>query len=112
MIELILNNRAQFFNKELRSILKKRAILSYRHLVRLRGERMFIFYLTFFIIVVPICIILHEVCHGIGCVVSSKTNVHIYLGPASQDNKQTFRIGKFHFQLFGPMLVLLIWKDN
>jgi len=73
---------------------------------------MFIFYLTFFIIVVPICIILHEVGHGIGCVVSSKTNVHIYLGPASQDNKQTFRIGKFHFQLFGPMLVLLIGKDN
>src|SRR5699024_9755004 len=56
-------------------------------------------FLIFLTIVIPICLILHEVGHGIGAVSTSKSDVHIYLGIINEDNKENFRLGRLHFHI-------------
>lgn len=63
--------------------------------------------LIFYLIVVSICILLHEIGHGIGAVSSSNSHAHIYLGPRSENNKENFRLGRSPFQFLGHLSVLL-----
>lgn len=55
--------------------------------------------LIFYILVAPICVLLHEIGHGLGAVVASNTHVHIYLGTRSEKNKENFRLGRLHFHI-------------
>src|SRR5699024_6033108 len=57
---------------------------------------LFIIFLT---IVIPICLLLHEVGHGIGVVSISKSDVHIYLCVINEDNKENFSLGRLHFHI-------------
>lgn len=56
--------------------------------------------LLLIVIVVPISLMLHEIGHGIGTALTSKTHhVHIYLGDVGDNNKENFQVGRFHFHL-------------
>ena len=55
--------------------------------------------LVFFPLVIPVTLLLHEVGHGIGVVLTSKSNPHIYLGSSGEDNREDFQVGRFHFHL-------------
>ena len=56
--------------------------------------------LILILIVVPTSLMLHEIGHGIGTALTSKTHhVHIYLGDVGDNNKENFQIGRFHFHL-------------
>lgn len=60
---------------------------------------MLLFLFVFYVFFIPFFILLHEVGHGMGTVLSSKSDVHIYLGRKSEDNKENFKIGKLHFHI-------------
>jgi len=53
----------------------------------------------FYVIGLPISVLLHEVGHAIGGTVFSKEKTHVYLGPFNDDNKENFRIGRLHFHI-------------
>lgn len=65
--------------------------------------------LIFYLIVVPICILLHEIGHGIGAVSSSNSHAHIYLGPRSEHNKENFRLGRLHFHISWSFIGFAYW---
>lgn len=56
-------------------------------------------FMVILIFVIPICILLHEVGHGIGVISFSKSDVHIYLGVINENNKENFRLGRLHFHI-------------
>lgn len=52
------------------------------------------------IFIVPLSLLMHEVGHGIGTILTSKTHhAHIYLGDTGENNKENFRIGRLHFHV-------------
>src|SRR5699024_2610108 len=53
----------------------------------------------FFILVIPICVLLHEIGHAIGVITTSNSHVHIYLGMKNKNNKENFSIGRIHFHI-------------
>lgn len=65
---------------------------------RMEVEELLLF-LIFFIVVAPTCTLLHEVGHGLGAISTSKSNVHIYLGKRTKDNKENFKLGRLHFHI-------------
>lgn len=53
-----------------------------------------------FIIGIPLTVLLHELGHGLGLLLSTKDEVAmVYLGDLTESNKETFRIGRIHFHL-------------
>lgn len=55
--------------------------------------------LVFIFIIGPFCTLLHEIGHGLGALLISQTEVHIYLGKNTEHNKETFELGRLHFHL-------------
>ena len=52
------------------------------------------------IFIVPISLLMHEVGHGIGILLTSKTHhAHIYLGDTGEENKENLKIGRLHFHI-------------
>lgn len=56
-------------------------------------------FLLFYIIGIPVSVLLHEIGHAIGLVLFSKENARVYLGPFHASNKEDFRIGRIHFHI-------------
>ncbi|WP_317935236.1 site-2 protease family protein [Sporosarcina aquimarina] len=66
----------------------------------------------FYIIIIPICILLHEVGHGLGAVITSNGHVQIYLGPKSERNKENFRVGRLHFHILWSYVGFAYWQSE
>lgn len=69
-------------------------------------------FMIFFIMVGPLCTLFHEIGHGIGAISVSKANVHIYLGPATKDNKENFQIGRLHFHIQWAFMGYAYWGSG
>ncbi|MFC0015534.1 MULTISPECIES: hypothetical protein [Allobacillus] len=69
-------------------------------------------FLLFYILVIPICVLLHEIGHGIGVVSTSKSNAHVYLGNRNKENKENFRIGRLHFHIYWSYVGFVAWEGN
>lgn len=68
--------------------------------------------LFFYILVIPFCILLHEVGHGLGAVLSSKSHARIYLGAKSERNKEDFRLGRLHFHIIWSYVGFAYFDSN
>lgn len=68
--------------------------------------------LLLYIVIFPICLLLHEVGHGIGVVLSSKSHAWIYLGNLDEDRKSNFSIGKLHFHIHWAYFGFCSWDDS
>jgi hypothetical protein len=54
----------------------------------------------FYILIIPMCTLLHEVGHGLGVVLSSSSRAYIYLGNFNEkENKKNFHIGRLDFHI-------------
>lgn len=73
-----------------------------------KGERKLI-YVIFFILVIPISVLLHEIGHGIGVITTSNSHVHIYLGEQSKNNQESFKIGRIHFHIQWSYIGFVYW---
>ncbi|MFS0671738.1 hypothetical protein AB1K81_00925 [Ornithinibacillus sp. 179-J 7C1 HS] len=62
--------------------------------------------------VVPIFVLLHEIGHGIGALSTSKADIHIYLGPFSEDNIENFKFGRFHFHIQWSFVGYAYWGES
>lgn len=69
-------------------------------------------FLIFFIVVAPTCTLLHEVGHGLGAISTSKSDVHIYLGKRTKDNKENFQLGRLHFHIQGSLSGFAQWEKG
>ena len=69
---------------------------------------MLLIFLSFYVLLIPLFILLHEVGHGLGAVFSSDSEVHIYLGIKSGKIRKTLRLEDYIFILFGLILALHI----
>lgn len=56
-------------------------------------------FFLFYLLGVPISILLHEVGHALGATLFTKEKAHVYLGPANEGNRENFRIGRLHFHI-------------
>lgn len=53
-----------------------------------------------YILIIPMCVLLHEVGHGLGVVLSSGARASIYLGKFNEkENKKNFHIGRLDFHI-------------
>lgn len=55
--------------------------------------------IIFYILIIPLCTLMHEVGHGIAAVSSSSATAHVHLGQLSDPDKRSFNIGRLHFHL-------------
>lgn len=55
--------------------------------------------LLFYLVICPITVLLHEIGHGLGVILSSKAHAHIYLGNINEKNIENFRLGRLHFHI-------------
>jgi hypothetical protein len=69
-------------------------------------------FLLFYLLVIPVCVLLHEIGHGVGVISTSKSDAHVYLGNRNQDNKENFKIGRLHFHINWSFVGFVAWKDN
>ncbi|MBU9719837.1 MULTISPECIES: hypothetical protein [Bacillaceae] len=72
---------------------------------------MIVFFL-FYVFIIPICMLLHEIGHGLGIVLFSKSPAHIYLGNHSEENKENFKIGRFHFHIHWSYFGFCRWPSR
>ena len=56
-------------------------------------------FVLFYLIGIPVSVLLHEVGHAIGVTIFTKEKAHVYLGPINDNNKESFRIGRMHFHI-------------
>lgn len=71
-----------------------------------------ILFLLFYILVIPICVLLHELGHGIGVISTSKSHAFIYLGNRGNENKENFRIKRLHFHIKWSYVGFAHWEEN
>lgn len=69
-------------------------------------------FLLFYIFIIPLSILLHEIGHGIGVVSSSRSHARIYLGNWGEKNRQNFRIGRLHFYIHWSYFGYCSWDHN
>ncbi|WP_257009712.1 hypothetical protein [Evansella halocellulosilytica] len=69
-------------------------------------------FLIFYTLLLPMCVLLHEVGHGIGVVLSSKSHARIYLGDWDKENKHNFSIGRLHFYIRWSFVGFCAWDDR
>ena len=69
-------------------------------------------YVIFFLLVIPICTLLHEIGHGIGVVTTSSSHVHIYLGMKNKNNKENFNLGRMHFHIQWSYIGFAYWSKD
>ncbi len=72
---------------------------------------MLLFFL-FNIIVIPVCVLLHEIGHGIGVIATSKSHAHVYLGKRNKKNKEKFRLGRLHFHICWSYVGFVYWEES
>ncbi|WP_019375625.1 hypothetical protein [Virgibacillus halodenitrificans] len=53
----------------------------------------------FWIVVLPLTTLLHEIGHGIGGILISKERAMVFLGPIEPSNTKTFHIGRMDFHI-------------
>ena len=56
-------------------------------------------FVLFYLIGIPVSVLLHEVGHAIGVTIFTKEKAHVYLGPINDNNKESFRIGRMYFHI-------------
>ena len=56
-------------------------------------------FILFYILIWPLSVLLHEIGHGLGVVISSKSHAHIYLGNRTEKNRENFKLGRLHFHI-------------
>lgn len=71
---------------------------------------MILLLLFFYILLIPFFILLHEIGHGMGAAFSSSSHVHIYLGAKNEENKEKFKVGKFHFHIIWSYVGFAYWE--
>ncbi len=69
-------------------------------------------FLLFYLLVIPLSVLLHEVGHGLGVVLFSKSNAHIYLGVRNEENKENFRLGRLHFHILWSFIGFVYWAGD
>ncbi|QQZ08378.1 hypothetical protein [Heyndrickxia vini] len=69
-------------------------------------------FLLFYILVIPLCVLLHEIGHGIGVVSTSKSHAYVYLGNSNKENKENFRLGRLHFHLHWSYVGYASWEGT
>lgn len=60
---------------------------------------MMISFFLFYLIGIPVSVLLHEVGHAIGVIIFSKEESYVYLGSENDLNKKNFQIGRIHFHI-------------
>lgn len=71
------------------------------------------FYIIIYLIgIIPLSFLLHEIGHGVGAVLTSKSHVHIYLGSKDEQNKMNFRLGRFFFHLQFGYMGFCRWEED
>ncbi len=73
---------------------------------------MLIIFLSFYVLLIPLFVLLHEVGHGLGAVFSSDSEVHIYLGIKSEKNKENFKIGRLRFHIIWSYTGFAYWGSR
>lgn len=68
--------------------------------------------IVFLIGIIPLRFLLHEIGHATGAGLTSNSDIHIYLGPNHEQNKQNFRIGRFHFHLQFAYMGFCVWEGG
>lgn len=71
-----------------------------------------ILFLVFYLIIWPMTILLHEIGHGLGVIVSSKARAKIYLGKPDEKNKENFRLGRLHFHINWSYIGYCYWGSK
>ncbi|WP_026906747.1 hypothetical protein [Paucisalibacillus globulus] len=71
-----------------------------------------ILFLLFYILVIPISVLLHEIGHGLGVVWTSKSNAHVFLGNRNKENKESFRLGRLHFHIYWSFIGFVCWEGK
>lgn len=56
-------------------------------------------FILFYLVGIPISVLLHELGHALGILAATKENARVYLGPMGDNNKENFRIGRIHFHI-------------
>lgn len=57
--------------------------------------------ILFYVILIPLSVLFHELGHGLASLIFTKYSVRIYLGPDNETNNELFSLGRirFHFKL-------------
>ena len=63
-------------------------------------------------VVIPICVLLHEIGHGVGVVSTSKYHAHVYLGNKNNKIKENFRFGRLHFHINWSYIGYAAWDGK
>ncbi|SHG95112.1 hypothetical protein [Ornithinibacillus halophilus] len=71
-----------------------------------------VLFILFYILVIPLCILLHEIGHAMGVVLTSKLHAHVYLGNRDDGNNENFRIGRIHFHLIWSFVGFVNWEGE
>lgn len=80
--------------------MRKCLIYCYKILiVSVKEEGVIIMNYVIFLIFIPLSLLIHEIGHAVGTVLSSDKHVHIYLGSRGKENKENFHIGRLHFHI-------------
>lgn len=66
-------------------------------------------FILFYLLVYPITVLLHELGHGLGVIISSKSHAHIYLGNTNEKNRENFRLGRLHFHIIWSFIGYCHW---
>ena len=69
-------------------------------------------FIFFYLFVLPMSVLLHEVGHGLGVIISSKNHARIYVGFANEKNKENFRLGRLHFHIIWSYVGYCYWGDG
>ncbi|SET80159.1 hypothetical protein SAMN05421676_108114 [Salinibacillus kushneri] len=69
-------------------------------------------FLLFYIFVIPICTLLHEIGHGIGVISTSESHAHVYLGNRNEENKENIRLGRLHFHIYWSYIGFVDWEGK
>jgi len=59
----------------------------------------FISFILFYVVGIPLSVLIHEIGHALGVILFSKEKVYVYLGTSNLSNKENFRIGRMHFHI-------------
>ncbi|MFE4708676.1 hypothetical protein [Peribacillus simplex] len=69
-------------------------------------------FLLFYVLVIPIIVLMHEIGHGIGVVCISKSHVHVYLGSRNEGNKENLKLGRLHLHIYWSYVGYAVWDGN
>ncbi|WP_173106086.1 hypothetical protein [Bacillus sp. KH172YL63] len=67
-------------------------------------------FLLFYLLVIPLCVLLHEIGHGLGAVVGSGAHAHVYLG--SREGREQVKLGRMHFHIIWSYSGYCSWDGS